>query len=302
MTTSYTPLLGLALPVEGELDGAWGDVVNDSITSLVESSIAGFATASVTAGDWTLTTTGSGLANQARMAILIPTGTPGVTRNIIVPSYSKSYLVINQSNASVVVKGAATTGVTISAGNTNTVAWNGSDFVTIGLAVVNLTTNVTGTLPVGNGGTGAATLTGLVVGNGTSAMSTVSAPSGTVVGTSDTQTLTNKTLQRRVVTTATATSITINADTTDIALMANTQAAGTFTVNAPSGTPYEGQTLVFRMRSTNVQTFSWNAIFQGATSLSLPTSSSGSSKYDYFGFMYNSIAAKWQLVGLSLGY
>jgi hypothetical protein len=33
-----------------------------------------------------------------------------------------------------------------------------------------LTTGVTGTLPVGNGGTGAATLTGVVKGNGTSAM------------------------------------------------------------------------------------------------------------------------------------
>jgi hypothetical protein len=54
-------------------------------------------------------------------------------------------------------------------------------------------TNCTG-LPVAGGGTGAATLTGLVVGNGTSAMTAVTAPSGTVVGTSDSQTLTNKTL------------------------------------------------------------------------------------------------------------
>lgn len=51
-----------------------------------------------------------------------------------------------------------------------------------------------GQLAVARGGTGAASLTGLVVGNGTSAMSTVTAPSGTVVGTTDVQTLTNKTL------------------------------------------------------------------------------------------------------------
>lgn len=49
-------------------------------------------------------------------------------------------------------------------------------------------------LTVANGGTGAATLTGLVVGNGTSAFTAVTAPSGTVVGTTDSQTLTNKTL------------------------------------------------------------------------------------------------------------
>lgn len=57
-----------------------------------------------------------------------------------------------------------------------------------------LTTGVTGTLPVANGGSGATTLTGIVKGNGTSAFTAVTAPSGTIVGTTDTQTLTNKTI------------------------------------------------------------------------------------------------------------
>jgi hypothetical protein len=131
MATSYTSLLGFALPVTGELDGTWGDVVNNSITQLVEDSVAGFATASVASGDWTLTTTGSGSANQARCAILIPTGSPGVSRNIIAPSQSKAYIVINQSDAAVVVKGSATTGVSIAAGDAAVVAWNGSDFVVV---------------------------------------------------------------------------------------------------------------------------------------------------------------------------
>lgn len=131
MATSYTSLLGFALPVQGELSGTWGDVVNDSITQLVEDSVAGVATASVASGNWTLTTTGSGAANEARCAILIPTGSPGVSRNIVAPSSSKAYIVINQSDAAVVVKGSATTGVTIAAGATELVAWNGSDFVAV---------------------------------------------------------------------------------------------------------------------------------------------------------------------------
>lgn len=131
MTTAYTSLLGLALPVTGELSGTWGDVVNNSVTQLVEDSVAGSATQSVQSTDWTLTTTGTGAANQARVAILIPTGAPGVTRNIIAPSSSKAYIVNNQSDAPVVVKGSATSGCTIIAGQTAVVAWNGSDFVLV---------------------------------------------------------------------------------------------------------------------------------------------------------------------------
>ena len=52
-----------------------------------------------------------------------------------------------------------------------------------------------GTLTVAQGGTGAATFSnGLLIGSGTSAITTVAAPTGAVVGISDTQTLTNKTI------------------------------------------------------------------------------------------------------------
>jgi len=129
MSTSYTSLLGLALPATGCLSGTWGTVVNSNITQLVECAVAGSATQSVTSADWTLTTTGSGAANQARQAILIPTGTPGVNRNIIAPAQSKTYIIVNQSNSTITVKASATTGVVIAANSNAVVAWNGSDFV-----------------------------------------------------------------------------------------------------------------------------------------------------------------------------
>jgi len=106
----------------------------------------------------------------------------------------------------------------------------------------------------------------------------------------------------RVVSYTDATSITINADTTDMATMANTQSAGTFTVNAPTGTLVNGQKLLFRMTSTNVQTFSWNAVFRGSTDLPLPTASSGSGKEDYLGFIYDSTSSKWDLIAKNFGF
>jgi hypothetical protein len=168
MTTGNTTLLGLALPVEGELDGTWGDVVNDSLTSLVDSAVAGTTTLSADA-DVTLTDTALA-ANQARQAVLLWTASNGAsTRNVTAPARSKPYIVINAGTGSIVLRGAGpTTGVTIVAGEKCLAAWNGSDFVKVASTAVS---NLTGTLPVANGGTGATTLTAnnVILGNGTSA-------------------------------------------------------------------------------------------------------------------------------------
>lgn len=132
MTTGNTTLLGLALPVNGELDGTWGDTVNASITSLLDSAVAGTITLSADA-DVTLTDTAL-VANQARSAVLRWTANGSVTRNITAPARSKAYIVSNATagTQSIVIRGAGpTTGVTIPAGKNALVAWNGTDFVTI---------------------------------------------------------------------------------------------------------------------------------------------------------------------------
>lgn len=63
-------------------------------------------------------------------------------------------------------------------------------------------TITTGTLVVGRGGTGATSLTGVVIGNGINPLSAVAAPTGAIVGTTDTQTLSNKTFTAPRITSA----------------------------------------------------------------------------------------------------
>ncbi len=138
-----------------------------------------------------------------------------------------------------------------------------------------------------------------VAGSGTL---TLPVATDTLVGKATTDVLTNKALTPRVVSMADAASFTPTGDTADINSQTNTQALGTLTANAPSGTPVDGQSLIIRIKSTNVQTFAWNAIYRGSTDVVLPTVSSGASKWDYIAFRYHSTDSKWDCLAKALGY
>jgi len=130
--TTFSPLLGLALPTTGDLQGTWGTTVNDAITSLIDSSVAGTTTLSTDA-DVTLTTT-NGAANQARSAVLLCTGARTTVKTITAPAQSKAYIVINATTGGFGVKvvgSGPTTGLTIGTGEKSLIAWNGSDFVLV---------------------------------------------------------------------------------------------------------------------------------------------------------------------------
>ena len=162
MTTAYTSLLGLALPVTGELTGTWGDTVNDYITTYLDGAVAGtqIISGSLTAVTLSKTTgaslsqAGTGATGSSQYQIIRCTGNPASLLTITVPAADKTYVIINATSTSQSVKIVGvgpTTGVTIASGKTTMVAWSGSDFV-------ELTPNtIAGILPVVNGGTGTST-------------------------------------------------------------------------------------------------------------------------------------------------
>lgn len=208
MPTSYTSLLGLALPVTGELSGTWGDTVNDYITQYLDGSVAGTQTISgsqtaVTLSKTTgtaLTQAGSGATGSSQYMVINCTGNPASTLTITAPAASKIYFVINATSTSQDVKVVGTgptTGVTMVSGERAIIAWNGSDFVKVASSVADGVTSISfgstgltpsttttgavtvaGTLATGSGGTGLTTFTsgGAVYATSTSALTTGTLP------------------------------------------------------------------------------------------------------------------------------
>lgn len=124
--------------------------------------------------------------------------------------------------------------------------------------------NITGTagglsatLAVGSGGTGATTLTGIVKGNGTGAFTAVAAPTGALVGTTDTQTITGKTFgnyTETVYTLGTSGSIALNSVNGPIQSCAASSTV-TFTDSLSAG-----QSIVLHLTNGDAQTINWPTV------------------------------------------
>jgi hypothetical protein len=207
MTTGATGQLGLALPVQGELSGTWGDTVNNGLTQYINIAIAGTltltndgavtlanTTGDASASNITSTLTGAGTVT-AQFAIVRVTGTLTTAKVVTAPSYSKTYTVVNAATGGIVTfKASGQTGVSVAVGETAFVYFNGTDYVKVaGTAAVSsfsagttgLTPNtattgavtLAGTLATTNGGTGLTSFTsgGVVYASSSSALATGSA-------------------------------------------------------------------------------------------------------------------------------
>ena len=175
MPTGRTTLLDLPLPVQGELDGTWGDTVNKGLTQYLDISIAGMSnltSANFTAGALTIETTeGDASATNItatsaqyagfRVASLAVNST--ITVGNTGTSPARSYRLINaDSTYTLTFKATGQTGVTLQPGQSAVVAFNGTDYALVG--------TIGPTVPVDRGGTGLITTTayGLIAAGTTS--------------------------------------------------------------------------------------------------------------------------------------
>lgn len=131
MTTAYTPILKLALPVTGELNGTWGDVVNNNITSMVEQAITGLATVNTWVAASSTLTTADGTTSQSRCAVLECSGAPGAAATVICPAASKVYILKNSVTGgyAVTLKTSAGTGISVPNGSTALLYCDGTNVV-----------------------------------------------------------------------------------------------------------------------------------------------------------------------------
>jgi len=104
---------------------------------------------------------------------------------------------------------------------------------------------------------------------------------------------------KRTVTVASSAAPTPDADVTDIYTI--TALAENATIGSPTGTPTNGQTLIYRILDDGTaRTLAWNAAYV-AIGVTLPTTTVVS-KYLYVGCMWNSTSSKWDVLAVNQQY
>ena len=153
---------------------------------------------------------------------------------------------------------------------------SGSPITTSGTLAITLSGTA---LPITNGGTGATTLAG-----------------ASIATYSGTETLTNKRIDPRVTSTASASTLTPDISASDV--YAYTALAAGLTINAPTGTPVDGNKLIFRLLDNGTsRALTWNATYT-VIGVTLPTATT-ISKTTYVGCIYNANNTRWDVIAVT---
>lgn len=127
MASTYTNSLRLEKQGNGENPNTWGQKLNQSVIELIDSSVAGYTSITVSSTNVTLTTSDGGV-DQARTKILEITGTLTANVAIIIPQVPKDYVVYNKTTGSYTVtfKTVASAGVVIVQNGIGTIICDGA--------------------------------------------------------------------------------------------------------------------------------------------------------------------------------
>ena len=147
MPTTYSTSLRLALLGNGEDAGTWGQLTNTNLGTLLEQSITGVITVSLSSGNVTLTSY-NGVSDQSRNAVIVVTGTQVTTNNVIIPNVAKTYLVNNTSSYQIGIQASGGSTYTCPVGTVSNVYCDGAGNVAGASTVVSNPTYLTLTNPL----------------------------------------------------------------------------------------------------------------------------------------------------------
>jgi len=140
MATQFTDILKLAKPVQGELTGTWGTVVNDNVTAMVEEAIAGRAVINSWVNNSATLSSADGTTASSRAAMLTLTDTSSAltaATTVICPAKTKLFVVHNTTGQPVTLKTAGGTGIQIPINKAALLFCDGTNVLE---AVTNMTT------------------------------------------------------------------------------------------------------------------------------------------------------------------
>jgi hypothetical protein len=129
--STYSTNLKIELIGTGEQAGTWGVTTDDNFSNVFEQAIVGRVSVPFTNADVTLSATNSVSSQSFRNVYLNCTGTNSASRNLIVPTINKNYVVQNNTTGGfdIVIKTSAGTGITVPNGKTCTVYADGTNVI-----------------------------------------------------------------------------------------------------------------------------------------------------------------------------
>lgn len=164
MPSTYSPSLKIQLIGIGEETNQWGSITNTNFQYALEEGITGYADATFPTDSnyaWGAGYVNSNGAQAQRNLVIRVLGTLSATREFIVPTIEKQYIIFNNTvgGQAILVKTSGGTGVTIPNGVRMHVFVDGVDVVQMDNYDVTRTIGsltLTTALPIASGGTGAA--------------------------------------------------------------------------------------------------------------------------------------------------